>query len=462
MTDEQNNAIVDAELKEHFAPKPPPPKLFIAPHTVRHFAETRAKKAELASDYDRSLGQSSRAKKAEYGSRPLTGRTIPQLGQQENQSLAPLVVHSYDDPETRELIERSARQLGATIEYDDYFPMAEPVYKYKYGMPLVSNDKLPLLQTQMRKLHDWYMQASHNSEAYLVVGIKDEHYFRGNEEINIEFEELFQLFNQDALDKSLMSCYCLMKMLECRRGGLYDIGFIDPNTVHELTVRDYPKDTEENLLSFHYIFLIIQLDKGVVLVMDSKRKEHGQWANLGAMLQRAWKRFIKTDRGEWKPELTFKDYPDAPKKLGPSGYGGIQGTAKDINSNSVPKTLKSVSIWSKGGNTGRINAISFTYYDKDNIEVNEGPWGTTDGTPNVISIGHDEYLTKLCVTTANNCVTSLTFNTSKPAVHGPMGKEPTTGDKAFTIDVDPDSIVAFFGRADHYLRAIGAYSAPQA
>ncbi|KAK1613302.1 hypothetical protein QYE76_036975 [Lolium multiflorum] len=152
---------------------------------------------------------------------------------------------------------------------------------------------------------------------------------------------------------------------------------------------------------------------------------------------------------------------DAPKKLGPSGYGGIQGTAKDINSNSVPKNLKSVSIWSKGGNTGRINAISFTYYDKDNIEVNEGPWGTTDGTPN-ISIGHDEYLTKLCVTTANNCVTSLTFNTSKPAVHGPMGKEPTTGDKAFTIDVDPDSIVAFFGRADHYLRAIGAYSAPQA
>jgi hypothetical protein len=41
-----------------------------------------------------------------------------------------------------------------------------------------------------------------------------------------------------------------MKMLECRRGGLYDIAFIDPNTVHELTVRDYPKDTEENLLRF--------------------------------------------------------------------------------------------------------------------------------------------------------------------------------------------------------------------
>ena len=196
-------------MKTHFAPKKPPPKLFIPPNTVRHFAETRAKKPELASDYDRSLGQSSRAKKAEYGSRPLTGRTIAQLGQQENQSLPPLVVHPYDDPETRELIERSARHLGATIEYDDYFPMAEPVYKYKYGMPLISNDKLPLLQTQMRKLHDWYMQACRESKIFLIVGIKDEHYFRGNEEVNIEFEELFQLFNQDALDKSFMSCYCL-------------------------------------------------------------------------------------------------------------------------------------------------------------------------------------------------------------------------------------------------------------
>jgi hypothetical protein len=62
-TDEQNDAIVYAQLKEHFAPKPPPQNMFIAPHTVRHFVETRAKKAELASDYDRSLGQSTRAKK---------------------------------------------------------------------------------------------------------------------------------------------------------------------------------------------------------------------------------------------------------------------------------------------------------------------------------------------------------------------------------------------------------------
>ena len=41
-----------------------------------------------------------------------------------------------------------------------------------------------------------------------------------------------------------------MKMLECRRGGLYDIGFIDPNTIHEVTVQQYAKDIEDNLLRF--------------------------------------------------------------------------------------------------------------------------------------------------------------------------------------------------------------------
>ena len=48
-----------------------------------------------------------------------------------------------------------------------------------------------------------------------------------------------------------------MKKLECKRGKLYDIGFIDPNTVHEVTVRQYPKDTEDNMLRF----LVKQADK---------------------------------------------------------------------------------------------------------------------------------------------------------------------------------------------------------
>jgi hypothetical protein len=120
-------------------------------------------------------------------------------------------VHSYDDPETADLIQWAARDLGAPVQYESYFPMAELTYTYTYTyvQPLVRRDQLQLLGTQMRKLHDWYMQSYRESKIVLTLGIKDDHYFRGNEELNIDFAKLFQLFNQDALDGTLMSCYCL-------------------------------------------------------------------------------------------------------------------------------------------------------------------------------------------------------------------------------------------------------------
>ena len=39
-----------------------------------------------------------------------------------------------------------------------------------------------------------------------------------------------------------------MKILECNKGGIYDIGFVDPNRVHEVVVQDNPQDTENVLL----------------------------------------------------------------------------------------------------------------------------------------------------------------------------------------------------------------------
>ena len=41
---------------------------------------------------------------------------------------------------------------------------------------------------------------------------------------------------------------CRKKILECKRGQIYDIGFINPNTVHEFTVKMSPKDIEKVLL----------------------------------------------------------------------------------------------------------------------------------------------------------------------------------------------------------------------
>jgi hypothetical protein len=63
-------------------------------------------------------------------------------------------------------------------------------------------------RTQMRKLHEWYMVVAKSEQEMFIMKVTDEHYL-GEDEIHINFEELFQLYNQDALDKSLVSGYCV-------------------------------------------------------------------------------------------------------------------------------------------------------------------------------------------------------------------------------------------------------------
>ena len=41
-----------------------------------------------------------------------------------------------------------------------------------------------------------------------------------------------------------------MKICECRLGGIWDIGFIDPDKVHVKTVDENPVNTEDVLLTF--------------------------------------------------------------------------------------------------------------------------------------------------------------------------------------------------------------------
>ena len=61
----------------------------------------------------------------------------------------------------------------------------------------------------MYELHEWYMKiAKTTNRESLMVQVKEEHYFHAKD-LYVEFTELFQLFNQDALNKSIVSCYCL-------------------------------------------------------------------------------------------------------------------------------------------------------------------------------------------------------------------------------------------------------------
>ena len=121
-----------------------------------------------------------------------------------------------------------------------------------------------------------------------------------------------------------------MKILECKRGRIYDIGFIDPYFIHEKSLALDPRETENNLVQglrfsatkrkilfpynfkwvllhtfefrlldvikciidslcvrrFHFILLIIVPDDELVKVMDPKRTSLADWANKQECLHR--------------------------------------------------------------------------------------------------------------------------------------------------------------------------------
>ena len=144
---------------------------------------------------------------------------VSQLGQQAKQSIPPLKVldvpsvyqghGGIDMEETLKL----AAQMGCTVEellgsQDVALPIADIAPKFVYGADLVRKERLHQLSTHMWNLHQWYLDVCKENKKFIVANIPEEYYFR-KEEIHIEMNELWQLFNLDALDKSLMSCYCL-------------------------------------------------------------------------------------------------------------------------------------------------------------------------------------------------------------------------------------------------------------
>jgi hypothetical protein len=87
-------------------------------------------------------------------------------------------------------------------------PTAALAWRYEKGKSMIPPQKEGTLSTQMQKLQKWYLDASKGAREFLLLRVPKD-YFLGEDLVHIEFEEFFQLSNQDALDKSLVSSYIL-------------------------------------------------------------------------------------------------------------------------------------------------------------------------------------------------------------------------------------------------------------
>ena len=101
--------------------------------------------------------------------------------------------------------------VGQLLEIEPMPLLKEEEIKQKYvcGQPLVKPDEVKKLPTRMYELHQWYMDNTKiSNRVSLMVNVKKDHYYH-EKAVSVEYSELFQLYNHDALDKSIISCYCL-------------------------------------------------------------------------------------------------------------------------------------------------------------------------------------------------------------------------------------------------------------
>ncbi|KAK1696855.1 hypothetical protein QYE76_013552 [Lolium multiflorum] len=233
----------------------------------------------LAFKRNQDLAEKQEKKALEEAEKKLErGKEVAQLGEQSKQSIAPLIVQAAGLDEA---------------------PMKDAVFTYVKNGPLIEPAQEEDLPRQMKGLLNWYKSyiKLKNAKDYIYAEVRAEHHFK-HYYIAVQQSELFQLFNLRDLDKSIISCYVLMKKREMQIRNIHDVGFIDPYIVNSYVLEHHPADVEEDLwrflrkqelksdilfpyhFGFHWILMVIQFHTSTVLVHDSLNMDAALWADM--------------------------------------------------------------------------------------------------------------------------------------------------------------------------------------
>nr|CAE02389.2 OSJNBb0080H08.16 [Oryza sativa Japonica Group] len=293
-TQEELDVYVASEVKRQFKPRSPEKKIPIDP-SVRNFfrgMSASVKEAIKLSDYERTL------KKASSGK----SKPVPQLGEQPNQEIEPLVTGK------EMTIEQFITDTGLTTDQllgVAPIEKAEVKYMYELGKPLVKPELLQSLPTQMYKFHQLYMEMSATGREMIGARIRDTDFLQGDDILWINFRGIYELYQLDALDVSIMSCWILMEIQRARRRRVFDTGFIDPRRVNVAMLDQYPQETEDNLVhllkaqhyktfillpyntEFHWVLLLFDLSACTVNVYDSMDKKESTFDKVFELIDSA-------------------------------------------------------------------------------------------------------------------------------------------------------------------------------
>ncbi|CAO2199943.1 unnamed protein product [Urochloa humidicola] len=142
---------------------------------------------------------------------------VPQFGEQSKQSIPPLIVHDRDIPsESTDPLTLADMVVQTDLTKAQFLghKLQETRGKKKFvlGEPLIWPELLKYLPTRMAELHKWYAVHFRNGMKMFPARIKDEHLWRGADDVWVEFVALYDLYHQDALHKCLMSVWIMQKI----------------------------------------------------------------------------------------------------------------------------------------------------------------------------------------------------------------------------------------------------------
>jgi hypothetical protein len=80
--------------------------------------------------------------------------------------------------------------------------------KFVMGTPMLTIDALHKASIPCDELHNYYI-SNDKSGQDIIVSYKDHHFMVGDDIFLISFSDLYELFNLDMLDVSLMWCFAL-------------------------------------------------------------------------------------------------------------------------------------------------------------------------------------------------------------------------------------------------------------
>jgi len=175
MTQEELEESVRQHVRDHFAPKKPPPVHQWTEKDKKYFRTLlQPKYRPPLSDYDCQITKS--------WEKPSNRRRnqVPQLGQQSEQSILPLKVLSDQDAATAQFVLESGLTKAQLLK-DAPIEVHPGANKKPFvlGEPLMWEELIPKLPTRMRELHAWYMKACASKDVVFHARIQDRHFHRG-------------------------------------------------------------------------------------------------------------------------------------------------------------------------------------------------------------------------------------------------------------------------------------------